>query len=91
MILQINLEVNMKLICIKNIFDETNTGLYINDPLEVGKIYDVVPSSNFYDRRKMVGIYLDTNNGTILEYPKDWFITQQQHRENIINKIVNNE
>lgn len=91
MILQINLEVNMKLVCIKNSFDETNTGLYNDDLLEVGKIYDVIPTYNFYDSRKMVGIYLDTNKYSKLEYPKDWFITQQQHRENFINKIVNDE
>jgi hypothetical protein len=83
----------MKLVCIKNKFDKTNRARHNNDPLEVGKVYNTFKESEYYDdNRKLVSIYIYPEDlFSNLQYPKEWFIALQEYRENLINKIVNDE
>ena len=79
----------MKLICIKNKFGETNRSFYTNDQLELGKVYNTFSESDYYDKWRLITIYIDPKDlFSELQYPKEWFVPLEENRENIINKIL---
>ena len=81
LILLTNLVVSMKLICIKSC-----KGKYGNFQLAVGDIYETTDSYDEY-----VTLIRILYKGEEVLFSKSNFIPLQENRENIINKIVNDE